>query len=201
MPYVATHISAALQPRAMLALLGGTYVLALAPPLSAIVFAATSGSAVSAWLGGLVLGGQEEALESFQKSLLGSLQDQMLLLWKALEPDPVDLAALPGALRGRMVAADGSARVEVLPREDLNDDEALARFVDGVRAVAPQTTGSAVSILEWSRATVRSGRVARSSVSDSVTGFQFASHTSSTFGRRMLEGSVATTRPISPELI
>lgn len=104
--------------------------------------------------------GQEEALESFQKSLLGSLQDQMLLLWKALEPDPVDLAALPVALKERMVAADGSARVEVLPREDLNDDAALAQFVDGVRAVAPQTTGSAVSILEWSRATVRSVREA-----------------------------------------
>jgi hopanoid biosynthesis associated RND transporter like protein HpnN len=103
---------------------------------------------------------QEEALESFQESLLGSLQDQMLLLWKALEPDTVDLAALPVALRERMVAADGSARVEVLPREDLNDDEALARFVDGVRAVAPQTTGSAVSVLEWARATVASVREA-----------------------------------------
>jgi predicted RND superfamily exporter protein len=36
----------------------------------------------------------------------------------------------------------------------------LARFVDGVRAVAPQTTGSAVSILEWARATVSSVREA-----------------------------------------
>jgi hopanoid biosynthesis associated RND transporter like protein HpnN len=103
---------------------------------------------------------QEEALQSFEKSLLGSLQDQMLLLWKALEPGTVDLAALPIALKERMVAADGRARVEVLPREDLNDDEALARFVDGVRAVAPQTTGSAVSVLEWARATVSSVREA-----------------------------------------
>jgi hopanoid biosynthesis associated RND transporter like protein HpnN len=103
---------------------------------------------------------QEEALQSFEQSLLGSLLDQMLLLWKALEPGTVDLAALPIALKERMVAADGRARVEVLPREDLNDNEALARFVDGVRAVAPQTTGSAVSILEWSRATVRSVREA-----------------------------------------
>ena len=44
-------------------MVGGTYVLSLAPPLSAIVFAATSGSAVNAWLGGLRLHGQVVALE------------------------------------------------------------------------------------------------------------------------------------------
>jgi len=103
---------------------------------------------------------KKAALQSFEKSLLGSLQDQMLLLWEALDPGKVDLAALPTDLKQRMVAPDGRARVEVLPREDLNDNAALARFVDGVRAVAPQTTGSAVSILEWSRATVRSVREA-----------------------------------------
>jgi hopanoid biosynthesis associated RND transporter like protein HpnN len=103
---------------------------------------------------------QEEDLRSFQESLLGSLHDQMLLLWKALNPDRIELSTLPRALSERMVAANGRARVEVLPSEDLNDDVALARFVDGVRAVAPHITGSAVSILEWSRATVRSVREA-----------------------------------------
>jgi hopanoid biosynthesis associated RND transporter like protein HpnN len=106
------------------------------------------------------IGSKEQALESFEKSLLGSLIDQMLMLWKALEPGRVDLDSLPADLVERMVAADGRARVEVLPSGDLNDNEELARFVDSVRAVAPQTTGSAVSILEWSRATVRSVREA-----------------------------------------
>jgi predicted RND superfamily exporter protein len=103
---------------------------------------------------------QEEDLESFQESLLGSLYDQILLLWKALNPDRIELSTLPRALSERMIAANGRARVEVLPSEDLNDDVALARFVDGVRAVTPHITGSAVSILEWSRATVRSVREA-----------------------------------------
>jgi ABC-type nitrate/sulfonate/bicarbonate transport system ATPase subunit/ABC-type transporter Mla maintaining outer membrane lipid asymmetry permease subunit MlaE len=62
-PYVVVHISEGLRPSAVLGLIGGSYVLSLAPPLSAIVFAATSGSAVSAWLGGLRLNGQVEALE------------------------------------------------------------------------------------------------------------------------------------------
>lgn len=62
-PYVVVHISAAIKPSVMLSMIGGSYILALAPPVSAIVYAATSGSAVNAWLGGLGLGGQVVALE------------------------------------------------------------------------------------------------------------------------------------------
>ncbi len=64
-PYVIAHISAGLRPGAVLTMVGGTHVLSLAPPLSAIIFAATSGSAVNAWLGGLQLHGQVVALEGF----------------------------------------------------------------------------------------------------------------------------------------
>ncbi|MCC6558138.1 MAG: ATP-binding cassette domain-containing protein [Polyangiaceae bacterium] len=62
-PYVIANISADLRPAAVFELIKGTYILALAPPLSAIVFAATSGSALNAWLGGLRLHGQVAALE------------------------------------------------------------------------------------------------------------------------------------------
>ena len=62
-PYVMAHISSALKPSAVLGMIGGTYILSLAPPISAIVFAATSGSAINAWLGGLRLHGQVTALE------------------------------------------------------------------------------------------------------------------------------------------
>lgn len=61
--YVIAKMSADVQASAVLRLVGGTYILALAPPLSAILFAATSGNAVNAWLGGLELGKQVEALE------------------------------------------------------------------------------------------------------------------------------------------
>ncbi len=43
-------------------LIGSMHVLALAPPLSAILFAATSGSAIAAWLGGMSLTRQTAAL-------------------------------------------------------------------------------------------------------------------------------------------
>lgn len=61
--YVIAKMSADVRAAAMLRLVGGTYILALAPPLSAILFAATSGNAVNAWLGSMQLGRQLLALE------------------------------------------------------------------------------------------------------------------------------------------
>ena len=62
-PYVLTNISHDLAPKGVLKLIGGNYILSLAPPVSAILFAATSGNAVNAWLGGMRLHGQVTALE------------------------------------------------------------------------------------------------------------------------------------------
>lgn len=62
-PYVIANISKDLEPAAVFGLIKGTYILSLSPPLSAIIFAATSGSAINAWLGGLRLHGQVTALE------------------------------------------------------------------------------------------------------------------------------------------
>src|SRR5207245_1627726 len=62
-PYVIANISHDLRPSAILRMVGGTYVLSLSPPISAILFAATSGNAVNAWLGSMRLNGQVLALE------------------------------------------------------------------------------------------------------------------------------------------
>ncbi|MCC6646100.1 MAG: ATP-binding cassette domain-containing protein [Polyangiaceae bacterium] len=62
-PFVIASLSAALAPGAILGMVGGSYILSLAPPISAIVFSATSGSSVNAWLGGQTLNGQVLALE------------------------------------------------------------------------------------------------------------------------------------------
>jgi ABC-type nitrate/sulfonate/bicarbonate transport system ATPase subunit/ABC-type transporter Mla maintaining outer membrane lipid asymmetry permease subunit MlaE len=61
--YVIAKMSADLRAAAVLRLVGGTYILSLAPPLSAILFAATSGNAVNAWLGGMQLNRQVLALD------------------------------------------------------------------------------------------------------------------------------------------
>lgn len=50
------------RPDRVFSLIGSMHVLALAPPLSAILFAATSASAITAWLGGMSLTRQTMAL-------------------------------------------------------------------------------------------------------------------------------------------
>jgi hypothetical protein len=103
---------------------------------------------------------RQAELDRFERSLTGALPEQLRLLWRALEPEPIELADLPAPLARRMVSPEGLARVEVLPREDLADNRAHARFVDAVRAAVPNATGSAVTLLEWGRAVVRSFREA-----------------------------------------
>jgi predicted RND superfamily exporter protein len=58
--------------------------------------------------------------------------------------------------------------VEILPREDLGENVELVRFVDTVKEVVPEATGSAVTLLEFGRAVVRSFRQALGSAALAV---------------------------------
>ena len=96
------------------------------------------------------------ALEALETLLLGGLPARIAALGEALDADtPVTLADLPPALRDRNVTADGRARVEIIPRDDLRDAGARRRFVDAVRAVAPDAGGMPIIITEAGRAVVR----------------------------------------------
>ena len=99
---------------------------------------------------------REVAVESLQTSLTGDLNTQVDQLWKALSATGITLESLPDELVEQMMAPDGRARVQVLPSHNLSSNVEHARFVDGVRSVFPQATGSAVALLEWARAVVRS---------------------------------------------
>jgi hopanoid biosynthesis associated RND transporter like protein HpnN len=99
---------------------------------------------------------KRQELDQFEQSLTGSLPRQMKRLWQAIDADEVELADLPDDLASRFVAPDGRARVQVLASGYLGDLDAFARFVEGVQAVAPHATGSAVSLLYWGRVVVES---------------------------------------------
>ena len=62
-----------LKPETLLGMMGGTYVVFLAPAIGGILFVARSGSITSSWLGELVRGKQVKALDS-----LGVSSDQYL---------------------------------------------------------------------------------------------------------------------------
>ena len=105
------------------------------------------------------LGGDEDpqaTLASLEHSLLGTFPEQIDRLRDALEAESIVLADLPPRLRARMLAEDGSARLQVFAKADLEDQRALVAFVDAVRSVDPKATGLPVNIVEFGRATSRS---------------------------------------------
>src|SRR6185295_932592 len=67
----------------------------------------------------------------------------------------VTLANLPADLKRDWVAPDGRARVQVTPRGDGTDTEALRAFANAVLVVEPQALSGPISILESSRTVIR----------------------------------------------
>jgi hypothetical protein len=94
-------------------------------------------------------------IEALQSSMLGSLPEQLRVLDAALSAGHVALEKLPDAILERMISADGRVRLQIFPRDDLNDHAALAAFVDEVKTITPEVAGSASEILESGRSVVR----------------------------------------------
>jgi hypothetical protein len=65
-----------------------------------------------------------------------------------LKAEQVTIDALPPSLKSAWVSADGEVRIEVAPSGDSNNNAVLSRFVDAVRTVAPQASGTPVFIVE-----------------------------------------------------
>lgn len=98
---------------------------------------------------------KEQALNDATYVLLGSLNSQLSQLADALRAHAVDADDLPADFRSRWVSQNGLHRVEIRPKENLNDPAAVRRFVEQVRTVAPHATGLPVVYLESSAAVVR----------------------------------------------
>ncbi|HEY4249975.1 MAG TPA: MMPL family transporter, partial [Roseomonas sp.] len=74
---------------------------------------------------------------------LGTLLDQIRAM---LDAGPVTRATLPPELVADWLTADGRARVEAYPRADARDDAELQRFSAAIQAIAPDATGTPISI-------------------------------------------------------
>jgi hopanoid biosynthesis associated RND transporter like protein HpnN len=87
---------------------------------------------------------QSRALARVEESLVGGLGRSLADLRASLAAESISERNLPDDLVRRWVAADGTWRVEVIPRADLGDEEALRAFVAEVRTIAPRATGEPV---------------------------------------------------------
>jgi hopanoid biosynthesis associated RND transporter like protein HpnN len=88
---------------------------------------------------------------ALQKALLSGLLRRIELLSQLIHANEVTPADLPADLRASWIAPDGAARIEVFPKGDARDPVLLKRFVQAVHGVAPQATGTPVTILEAGR--------------------------------------------------
>ncbi|QJD28578.1 MMPL family transporter [Methylococcus geothermalis] len=95
-----------------------------------------------------------EAVERVSHTLVGGLGSQLARLVDALKARRVGIGDLPDDFRSRWITKDGVQRVEIRPKEDLHDPQAMRRFVDQVRQVVPHATGVPVLFLESSDAVV-----------------------------------------------
>lgn len=102
----------------------------------------------------------EATLATLEVALLGTLPNQLRILRTALRAEPVSAETLPAELWRQSVAADGQVRVEVFPSEDLNDNDALRRYVESVTALAPNAFGEGIVIHESGRIVVSAFRQA-----------------------------------------
>ena len=76
---------------------------------------------------------------------LNTVLDQVRATLSAM---PVTLANLPADLKNDWVGQGGQARVQVFPKGDSNDNRNLQRFSAAVRKVAPEASGTPISIQE-----------------------------------------------------
>jgi hypothetical protein len=107
------------------------------------------------------IGNSQEAqrlLDLLEKSLLTNLTILLQNLEGMLQPHAFEEPGLPMELTQRFASRDGRYRIQVFSHENINDNEALKRFVSSVRKIAPDATAAPVTILESGRAIVSAFR-------------------------------------------
>ncbi len=90
-------------------------------------------------------------IPALEKDLLAGLEQRLDILRSIIDVRPVTIESLPPQLRDSWITPDGRARVEVFPKEDARDHEALQQFVAAVRTVAPNASGTPVNMQEAGR--------------------------------------------------
>jgi hopanoid biosynthesis associated RND transporter like protein HpnN len=110
-------------------------------------------------------GGTPAHRKALDEALIPGLKTTLAQLRSALGAAPVMTASLPQELVDDWIAKDGRARIEVFPKQvsgdnranrlDVDEDAGIERFIAAVRTVAPDATGTPISIEESADTIVR----------------------------------------------
>jgi len=102
----------------------------------------------------------QDQLIQLERDLVKPLLDSMAELKPKLLAAPFGLQDLPASVTSRLVAPDGRHRLEVIAADQLNDLDAMDRFVGEVEAVAPNIAGRTVVERGVGQSVVRSFNMA-----------------------------------------
>lgn len=98
---------------------------------------------------------KNKLLQAVNEDLLAMLPSALQRLHTSIEATPFAQEDLPQELSMRWHSQTGQYRIAVYPAENINDNEALRRFVRAVQQQAPQATGAPVISLEAGEAVVQ----------------------------------------------
>lgn len=104
----------------------------------------------------------EPLVARLDEDLRGDLAQRLGRLAAGLHAEPFDRSALPPELTERWLNRAGQELIEIVPAENVNDNDAAQRFVSAVRDVIPSVTGLPVVYEEASATVVYSFELALS---------------------------------------
>ena len=92
-------------------------------------------------------GAASKSIASLDRGLMSLLAGRLERLRQSLEAQTFRLSDVPVDIRGRYVATDGRLRVRISPRNNVQMEGEMERFVAAVTAVAPTATDTPVIVL------------------------------------------------------
>lgn len=98
---------------------------------------------------------QREFLDRLQTAILGDLPLTLRKLQQQLQPERITRDNLPSDIMERWVSPQGLYRLQIYPKQDLNDLHNLRRFIRQAQSVNPDVTDVPVTYLESMNAVVQ----------------------------------------------
>ena len=98
-----------------------------------------------------VLARGASVLPALEANVAPAIEHRLDDLRLSLQAAPVTLESLPPSLKSEWISPDGQARVEVFPKGDARNNDVLRRFAMAVERIAPDATGTPITIQESAR--------------------------------------------------
>jgi hopanoid biosynthesis associated RND transporter like protein HpnN len=95
-------------------------------------------------------------IEKIQTCLLGTLPTVMNELLTSLDAEEIKLSSIPAEITERWFSKEGFYRIQIFPKEDLNDLTNLQAFIIDVQAIAPDVTDLPIMYWESMKAVIGS---------------------------------------------